>query len=114
MRSVGRHLAFRTYSRTAVALKQALDVSAPSFVGMTPEQGEYFDVARAFAAAELAPFADDWDERKFFPKEQLREAAALGFGGLFVGSDVGGSELCREDALPIIEALAGGCTRRVL
>lgn len=100
----------RAYSRTSKALRAALDVSAPRFVGMTEDQEAYFDVAKNFSANELAPFADEWDAEKHFPKETLRAAAALGFGGLYVGDDVGGSGLSRQDGLPIIEALAGGCT----
>ena len=38
-----------------------------------------------------------------------REAAALGFGGVYVRDDVGGSGLSRLDAAVIFEALATGC-----
>lgn len=38
------------------------------------------------------PFAAEWDERKYFPVEVLRSAAKLGFGGVFCGHDVGGSQ----------------------
>ena len=40
----------------------------------------------------------------------LRSAAELGFGGVFVRDDVGGSALGRVDGAVIFEALAGGCT----
>jgi alkylation response protein AidB-like acyl-CoA dehydrogenase len=36
----------------------------------------------------------------------MREAASLGFGGVYVGEDVGGSGLGRLDAAIIFEALA--------
>eukprot|EP01050_Picozoa_sp_SAG11_P014522 SAG11_NODE_1799_length_4244_cov_2.524005_2_plen_125_part_00 len=39
----------------------------------------------------------------------LREAAALGFGGMFVREDVGGSTLSREDGVLIFEALSAAC-----
>ncbi len=45
-----------------------------------------------FALKELMPFAAEWDERKYFPVEVLRSAAKLGFGGVFCGHDVGGSQ----------------------
>jgi len=67
------------------------------------------DMARDFAAAEIAPFAVDWDEKKHFPVETLRAAAALGMGGIYVREDVGGSALTRLDAALIFEQLAGGC-----
>ena len=41
---------------------------------------------------------------------RLRKAAALGFGGIYVKDDVGGSALTRLDATLIFEELAQGCT----
>jgi hypothetical protein len=56
------------------------------------------------------PHARDWDEGEIFPIEALRKAAALGFGGIYVKEDVGGSALSRLDAALIFEELAQGCT----
>ena len=56
------------------------------------------------------PHARDWDEDEIFPVEALRKAAALGFGGIYVKEDVGGSALTRLDAALIFEELAQGCT----
>src|SRR6201989_3552974 len=67
------------------------------------------DMAREFAAEKLAPFALKWDEEKFFPVEAMREAAALGIGGIYIKDDVGGSGMTRFDAALIFEALAQGC-----
>ena len=47
---------------------------------------------------------------EIFPVEALRQAAALGFGGIYVKEDVGGSALTRLDAALIFEELAQGCT----
>ena len=66
--------------------------------------------ARRFARERLAPFAAQWDAESFFPVETLREAAALGFAGIYVKSDVGGSEMSRLDAAIIMEELSAGCT----
>jgi len=68
------------------------------------------DVARRFAQDRLAPFAAEWDEKSHFPVDRLREAAALGFAGIYVKSDVGGSEMSRLDAAIIMEELSAGCT----
>lgn len=76
---------------------------------LTDDQTAIRDMARDFAAAEIAPFAVEWDERKHFPVETLRAAAALGMGGIYVGEDVGGSGLSRLDAALIFEQLATGC-----
>src|ERR1041385_2527773 len=77
---------------------------------LSEEQRAIQDTARAFARAEMMPHAPDWDENSTFPVETLRKAAALGFGGIYVKDDVGGSALTRLDAAIIFEELAQGCT----
>jgi len=76
---------------------------------LSPEQRAFQESARAFAAREMAPQARRWDEDKIFPVDTLRAAAALGFGGLYVKEDVGGSGLSRLDGAIIFEELAAGC-----
>jgi len=77
---------------------------------LTEEQRAFQATARQFAREEMMPFARDWDEGEVFPVEALRQAAALGFGGIYVKEDVGGSALSRLDAAIIFEELAQGCT----
>ena len=77
---------------------------------LTEEQRAFQATARQFAREEMAPHARDWDEGEIFPVEALRQAAALGFGGIYVKEDVGGSALSRLDAALIFEELAQGCT----
>jgi alkylation response protein AidB-like acyl-CoA dehydrogenase len=76
---------------------------------LSDEQRAFQEAARAFASGEMAPQARRWDEDKIFPVETLRAAAALGFGGLYVKEDVGGSGLSRLDGAIIFEELAAGC-----
>ncbi|WP_454715731.1 isobutyryl-CoA dehydrogenase [Caulobacter segnis] len=66
------------------------------------------DAARSFAEGQLAPFSAQWDEQKHFPVDTLRQAAELGFAGIYVTEDVGGSGLSRLDASIIFEALSYG------
>ena len=77
---------------------------------LTEDQRAVEDAARRFAREKLAPHAAEWDEKEIFPVETLREAAALGFAGIYVKSDVGGSEMSRLDAAIIFEELSAGCT----
>jgi len=77
---------------------------------LTEEQRAIQDMARDFARDEMMPHAKDWDENSTFPVETLRKAAALGFGGIYVKEDVGGSALTRLDSAIIFEELAQGCT----
>jgi len=75
---------------------------------LSDDQRAIEDAARAFAAAELAPHSARWDEEKHFPVDVLRMAAELGFAGLYVGEDVGGSALSRLDASIVFEQLSYG------
>jgi hypothetical protein len=70
---------------------------------------ELRETALAFARDRLAPNAQDWDERKHFPVDVLREAAQLGMAALYVREDSGGAGLTRLDAAVVFEALATGC-----
>jgi alkylation response protein AidB-like acyl-CoA dehydrogenase len=73
------------------------------------EQLAIAEMASAFAAAELAPYAVEWDQDKTFPVRTLEKAAALGLGAIYVREDVGGSGLGRIEAALVFEALAKGC-----
>ena len=77
---------------------------------LTEEQQAFQATARQFARDAMMPHARDWDAGSVFPVETLREAAALGFAGIYVRDDVGGSGLTRLDAALIFEELAQGCT----
>ena len=75
---------------------------------LSDDQRAIQDAARSFAAAELAPHSARWDEERHFPVDVMRQAAALGFAGIYVREDVGGSGLTRLDAALIFEALSEG------
>jgi alkylation response protein AidB-like acyl-CoA dehydrogenase len=77
---------------------------------LSEEQRAFRETARDFARSEMMPHARAWDEGEIFPVDTLRRAAALGFGGIYVRDDVGGSALSRLDATVIFEELAQGCT----
>uniref|UniRef100_A0A670JX93 Isobutyryl-CoA dehydrogenase, mitochondrial n=1 Tax=Podarcis muralis TaxID=64176 RepID=A0A670JX93_PODMU len=78
-------------------------------VSALKEQKEFQKVAFDFAAKEMAPHMAEWDEKEIFPVETVRKAAQLGFGGIYVQPDVGGSGLSRLDTSIIFEALSTGC-----
>lgn len=77
---------------------------------LNEDQRAFQDMAASFSADELAPNAKDWDEDSYFPIPTLKKAAELGFGGIYVKEDVGGSALTRLDAALIFEELSKGCT----
>jgi len=76
---------------------------------LSEDQLAFQATARDYAAAELAPHAQRWDEGQIFPVDALRAAAALGFAAIYVREDAGGSALSRLDAALIFEELAAAC-----
>jgi hypothetical protein len=76
---------------------------------LTEEQRAIRETARDFAEHEFLPNAARWDEEQEFPVDTLRKAASLGFAGLYVREDVGGSGLTRLDAALVFEELSAAC-----
>src|SRR4030081_3444480 len=62
---------------------------------LSDEQRAFQETARQFAVDEWLPHAPGWDEREEFPVVALRAAAALGFAGIYVRDEFGGSGLSR-------------------
>ena len=63
-------------------------MNTPS-VSTAEERAAIVDAVRDFAAAEIAPHALEWDERKHFPRDVLHRAGELGLGGITVREDAG-------------------------
>lgn len=76
---------------------------------LTEEQTLIFDMAKAFGEEHIAPFAQEWERDGSIPKDLWPKLAELGFGGLYVSEDFGGSGLSRLDATLVFEALAMAC-----
>ncbi|TYR32438.1 acyl-CoA dehydrogenase [Mesorhizobium microcysteis] len=86
----------------------ATDATASQFE-LNEDQRAIQEMTAAFAAERVAPYALDWDKERFFPLSVIRETGPLGFGGIYIREDVGGSGLGRLDAVLIFEALAAAC-----
>ena len=76
---------------------------------LTEEQQAIFDMARDFGQDRIAPNARDWEARGTIPRDLWSDVAALGFGGLYVAEEYGGSGLSRLDGTLVFEALAMAC-----
>ncbi len=76
---------------------------------LTEEQQAIFDMAHTFGQEHIAPFARKWEAEGSIPKGLWPEIAALGFGGLYVSEENGGSGLSRLDATLVFEALSMSC-----
>ncbi|CUH87485.1 Acyl-CoA dehydrogenase [Phaeobacter sp. CECT 5382] len=76
---------------------------------LTEEQTAIFDMAHAFGQENIAPFARQWESEGTIPKELWPRVGELGFGGLYVSEEGGGSALSRLDATLVFEALSMAC-----
>lgn len=75
---------------------------------LSEDQTLIVETARAFGQERLRPNAARW-EQAGLDRGVLKELAALGFAGIYVREDVGGSGLTRLDAALIFEELSRGC-----
>ncbi len=76
---------------------------------LSDEQTLIFDMAKAFGDAHIAPNALAWEKAEDIPKDLWPKLAELGFGGLYVAEESGGSGLSRLDATLVFEALSMAC-----
>jgi alkylation response protein AidB-like acyl-CoA dehydrogenase len=76
---------------------------------LSEEQTAIFDMAYAFGQDAIAPNARQWEADETIPKDLWPRIAELGFGGLYVSEDGGGSNLSRLDATLVFEALSMAC-----
>jgi alkylation response protein AidB-like acyl-CoA dehydrogenase len=95
--------------RVRVPLLQQLSTRHLSVgIGLTEDQLQYQKLAWEFAQDNMIPFASKWDEDKSCPIDTMREAASLGFAGVYTSPEYGGTGLSRKDAAVIFEQLARG------
>ena len=76
---------------------------------LTDDQLAIQDMARRFTAEQITPNAAKWDEEKLFPRDVVRQAGELGFGGIYISEEMGGIALGRLESALIFEALSYGC-----
>lgn len=76
---------------------------------LSEEAQAIYDMARAFGEAEIAPFAREWEREESIPKALWPKLAELGFAGLYVSEENGGSGLSRLEATLVFEALSEAC-----
>ncbi|MFO1260864.1 MAG: acyl-CoA dehydrogenase family protein [Sphingomonadaceae bacterium] len=76
---------------------------------LTEDQRAIQEMAQRFTADVITPHAAEWDEQHHFPRDVVKAAAELGFGGIYVSEEGGGIGLGRLEAVLIMEAMAYGC-----
>ncbi|HTJ93178.1 MAG TPA: acyl-CoA dehydrogenase [Pararobbsia sp.] len=76
---------------------------------LTDDQRMIRDAARDFSVQSLAPHAADWDRDAEIPPEVIRELGALGFLGMMVPEEWGGTYSDYMAYALAIEEIAAGC-----
>jgi acyl-CoA dehydrogenase len=76
---------------------------------LTEDQVAIQDMARRFTADAITPYAAEWDEKSHYPVDVWKAAGDVGFGGIYVSEESGGTGLGRLEAALIMEAMAYGC-----
>ena len=75
--------------------------------GLSDEMVMLRDTVRDFAAEKIAPFADEWDEKHYFPYEEVvKPMGQLGFFGTVIPEEYGGNEMGWLAAMIITEEIA--------
>ena len=75
---------------------------------LNQEQEQIRDAVRAFAQAELWPYAARWDKEHTFPVDAHKGLAALGAYGICVPEEFGGANLDYLTLALVIEEIAAG------
>ena len=75
---------------------------------LTQEQEMIRDALRDFSRERLAPFAEEWDRNHSFPREALKELAALGALGMVVPEQWGGAGMDYVSLVLALEEIAAG------
>jgi glutaryl-CoA dehydrogenase (non-decarboxylating) len=75
--------------------------------GLSEELKMLQDMVRAFAAGKIAPFADEWDAKHYFPYEEaVKPMAELGLFGTVIPEEYGGNMMGWLAAMIITEEIA--------
>jgi butyryl-CoA dehydrogenase len=75
---------------------------------LTEEHRMIQDMAHQYVREHIAPFAEEWDENKTFPADALKGLGELGFFGMTVPEQYGGSEIGYLGAALVLEEIGAG------
>lgn len=82
-------------------------------MGLTFELSEelamFRDVARKFAAEKIAPFAREWDAKKWIPEDVIAEMGSIGLLGATIPEEYGGAGQGLLAMTVIVEEIARWC-----
>lgn len=67
------------------------------------------ETAREFAEKELMPYATEWDKKKELPQEVIGKLAELGFMGMIIPEEYGGSDIGHVALSIVMSEISRGC-----
>lgn len=73
---------------------------------VTESQKIIVDSVKNFAKQNIAPHVMDWDESQTFPVEIFRKLGEMGFMGILVSEELGGSGLSYDEYVSIIDEIS--------
>ena len=73
---------------------------------LSEEQKLIAESARDFAEQYIRPHIMEWDESQFFPADVLHKAGEMGFMGVFIPEQYGGSGFGYHEYIAIIEEIS--------
>ncbi len=85
---------------------QNTDEIYPHGISLTEDQSMIVDTIREFANSKIKPHIMHYDEKQLFPMDIMQELGQLGFMGILVPEEYGGSQLGYTEYALIIEELA--------
>lgn len=72
----------------------------------TENQQIIAESAREFAKQHIAPYVMDWDESQIFPVEVFKKLGEMGFMGILVPEELGGSGLSYHEYVAIVDEIS--------
>lgn len=79
--------------------------------GLSEELQMLKDMVRDFVEEKIAPFADEWEEKHYFPYEEaIKPMGELGFFGTVIPEEYGGNNMGWLAAIILTEEIARGCS----
>jgi len=73
---------------------------------LTEEQQHIAQAVRDFNNQHIKPFYKEWDEKQIFPINVLKKLGELGFMGIVIPEEYGGSALSYQDYVTIVDELS--------
>ncbi len=83
-----------------------METTGKHFIEFNEEQKAIRETVKDFAEQKIKPHIMEWDEAEYFPVEIFKELGELGFLGILVPEEYGGSNLKYTEYALIVEELA--------